>query len=731
MPLTDQDLSQLEQMYFEERFHELEVRAVDLTTQQPNLGLAWSILGAALTGQGKPALEALARAADLLPQDPQAQLQYADALLSCGQSAAAVIAYQRTIALQPDWAAAHNNLGNAFKALAQSENARHHYGLASQFDPHFALAHYNLAVLDRDEYQWENVEPALRRALNADPTLAVAWVELAGVLKDWGDLAGAELALVKAIELSPQLLQARLNLAAILLLRSRAKDAIQALRGVIALDPSSAQAHLQMGLALYAAGSTKEASDSVELALSLKDDLIDGYRFLSDVACDEGDIAQAAALLERVLKLDCSNVSARSNLLFYRSQLSEETPNQLFVEHAAFGQLLQTKYEPPRLPTHDLNDRSSRRLRVGFASGDFNNHIVGRSLLPVVAHLAAMEDIELIAYCNSMEEDDWTGRLRRHFGNWNMVAGMSPLALSRRIRADGIDILIDLSGHTPMNCLETFALRSAPVQVSWLGYTWTTGVQQVDYYLADQCWLPFGEFDHLFVEKLVYLSAFLPFEFQGRSPLVNDLPCRTGAPFTFASFNHPRKLSSKVIDAWTSILSRVSGSRLLLGGIAAGPQQNRIVEAFAAAGIAQERLLFFPRCQAYDYLELHHMVDMCLDAFPYPSATTIQHALWMGVPTVTMAGPTPVSRAGAAAMLHIDLPQYVADSPNAYVEKAVDAAKRSEELALLRSDLRQRFTESAQCRTDRIARSVHAALQRMWANHTQGKPAQSFSVLIG
>ncbi len=726
MPLTDKDLCQLEQLYYEARFPELEERASDLTTQYPTVGLTWSILGAALAGQGKPALEAFAKAAYLLPQDAQAQLQHADTLLSVGQIEAAVSVYQCAVELQPGWAVAHNNLGNASKAAGQLADARNHYESALRCDPKFALAHYNIAILNRDENHWEGVEPALREALDADPSLAPAWVELASVARAVGDLAHAERHLVKAVELAPGLMQARINLAAILLVQNSAAAALRVSQDTIALEPSSGACHLQLGLALHASGRTFEARASIEHALCLQEDLIDGYRILADLACEEGRIEDAIALLERSLKYDGTNVAARSTLLFYRSQVPNGSAQDLFAGHVAFGNLLDEKFCQCRPPTIESSHRSEGRLRVGLVSGDFNNHIVGRALLPVLVHLAARDDIELVAYCNSFEADDWTHKLKQLFVSWHVVVGMASLPLAQRIRADEVDVLIDLAGHTPMNCLEVFSLRAAPVQVSWLGYTWTTGVPQVDYYFADQWWLPPGGFEHLFIERLVYLSAFLPFEFLGASPAVNELPSGAGAPFTFASFNHPRKLSSRVVDAWIGILSRVQGSRLLLGAIDCGPIKDRILAACAKAGLAQERLLFFPRCLPYDYLKLHHKVDVCLDAFPYPSATTIQHAMWMGVPTVTLAGSTPVSRAGAAVLLHVGLREYIAESLDDYMDRAIRAAQRSEELARLRAELRQRLTNSAQCQTHSIAKSLHTALQSMWATHMQGTPARSF-----
>jgi len=218
----------------------------------------------------------------------------------------------------------------------------------------------------------------------------------------------------------------------------------------------------------------------------------------------------------------------------------------------------------------------------------------------------------------------------------------------------------------------------------------------------------------------------LPFEFRGESPPVNTLPSQEGAPFTFASFNHVRKLTTKVLSTWARILAAVPNSRLLIGGVDDGQQRDRITTALTERGIAPDRLLFCPRCRAFDYLELHHQVDLCLDAFPYPSATTIQHALWMGVPTITLEGNTPVSRAGAGSMRHLDLSQFIAHSLDDYVSKAIYAAQRPELLSELRRELRQKLTNSEQGRCADIAKSLHSALKTMWNRYCQNEPAGSF-----
>src|SRR5262249_50682179 len=191
------------------------------------------------------------------------------------------------------------------------------------------------------------------------------------------------------------------------------------------------------------------------------------------------------------------------------------------------------------------------------------------------------------------------------------------------------DILIDLSGHTRGNRLLTFARKPAPVQASWMGYPGTTGLSAMDYYLADGCFLPPGQFDGQFTEKLVYLPASVPFLADERAPAVNALPAHRNGYVTFGSFNRPIKLRPSVIALWSKLLRALPDARMVLGGMPREGQYEPLIEWFAREGIVRERLRVYPRCDIATYLGLHHQVDMCLDSFPYTGGTTTNHALWM------------------------------------------------------------------------------------------------------
>jgi protein O-GlcNAc transferase len=293
---------------------------------------------------------------------------------------------------------------------------------------------------------------------------------------------------------------------------------------------------------------------------------------------------------------------------------------------------------------------------------------------------------------------------------------------------DGIDILIDLSGHTGLNRLRTFARKPAPIQISWIGYPGTTGLRCMDYYFADRHWLPPGRFDEQFTEKLVYLPADAPFRPHASSPAVNPLPALATGSLTFGSFNRMSKISAAAVRLWSALLRALPETNMILAGMPADGEQVHLIEQFAANGIARERLTFHARRGMDEYLELHHRTDICLDTCPYTGGTTTYHALWMGVPTLTVAGPTPAARQGAAIMGQVGLDGFTAADDADFVEKGVYWANHLAELAGVRARLREQCRQSPVLRPHVIVDAFERALRRMWQRWCAGLPPESFEI---
>ena len=300
--------------------------------------------------------------------------------------------------------------------------------------------------------------------------------------------------------------------------------------------------------------------------------------------------------------------------------------------------------------------------------------------------------------------------------------------MAQLVREDSIDILIDLSGHTAHNRLLVFVRKPAPVQASWIGYAGTTGLASMDYYFGDPYWLPVGKFENQFSEKIIRLPATGLFQPFSEAPDVNPLPAYKNGFLTFGSFNLLRKLTPSVIAVWSQIMRAAPSSRMLLGAMPEAGDNVTLIDQFARHGIERGRLSFHQKMPTTDYLRLHHQVDVCLDTFPYPGGTTSCHALWMGVPTVTRVGDTPVSRVGALLQNHAGLTQFIANGEDEFVARAAYWVSNFDELALIRNTLRTRFAESAMGQPELVGTAFQKALRTMWHRWCDGDPPVAFDV---
>ncbi|HWG71471.1 MAG TPA: hypothetical protein VN692_18805, partial [Steroidobacteraceae bacterium] len=293
---------------------------------------------------------------------------------------------------------------------------------------------------------------------------------------------------------------------------------------------------------------------------------------------------------------------------------------------------------------------------------------------------------------------------------------------------DEIDVLIDLSGHTSLNRLRTFARKPAPIQASWIGYPGTTGLRAMDYYLADRHFLPPGRFDGQFTEKLVHLPANVPFQPYEPAPPINVLPALETGSMTFGSFNRLGKINADTIAMWSQLLRALPGSRMIVGGLPRDGREQVLIDRFVSEGVARQRLTLHGRGTMDAYLALHQQVDICLDTYPYSGGTTTIHALWMGVPTLTLAGPTPSARQGAAILGQLGLDEFVAATCADFVAKGSYWAAHAGELAEVRAGLRDRWRRSPARKPEVVADSLERAIRRMWTRWCAGLPAESFQI---
>ena len=570
---------------------------------------------------------------------------------------------------------------------------------------------------------------ALARSLTLRfPQHGFGWKALGVALRKQMKNEEALAPMQRAAELFPDDAETQSNLGGFLQVMGRLSEAEICLRKTLALNPAYAHAHDTLGAILQAQGKHSEAEISLREALALNPDSAPALNNMARSFENQGLVTEAKELYSRALEVQPDNAQIHSNFLYFLSHIETNDTEALFAKHCRFGE----QFEAPLRalwPVHGNSRDPERCLQIGFVSGDFRNHAVTSFIEPVLVHLAGYKTLSLHAYYNYATEDNVTRRLRGYFSHWNSVFQINDADMEEKIRADGIDILIDLSGHTAENRLPLFARKPAPVQASWIGYPGTTGIRAMDYFLTDRFLLPPKQFDHLFTEKLAYLPAGAPFLPSQDAPPVNLLPALANGYVTFGSFNRPSKLNPTVIGLWSQLLRALPDARMLLAGMAENGNNEQLVGWFAQEGIIRERLSFHPRSGMQAYLALHQQVDVCLDTFPYTGGTTTLPALWMGVPTLTLAGATAAGRQGAAILGHIGLKNLIAGDATDFMQKGLLVASNMTSLANLRTGLRESFEQSPMGRPEIIADGLVRALRTMWQRWCSGQAVASFEVL--
>jgi predicted O-linked N-acetylglucosamine transferase (SPINDLY family) len=577
-------------------------------------------------------------------------------------------------------------------------------------------------------YNLEAIVP-LECASQLMPENGAIWDNLGVANFRAGKCDAAEVCFRRSLMLSPKRLETWVNASANALLAGKPNDAEYYAREALKFTPECAEAYLNLGNALARLGQGAKAIENYRHAVDVKPDLVDAYLSLGIALEQMGQVAEAMASYRKALKLDPDHSQAHSNLLFMITHDEYADPKAVFAEHRRFGERLEASLKTTWRPHANVPD-PERRLKVGFVSGDYRKHAAASFIEPLWKQLDKGQ-IELFAYYNHHVEDEATVRLKPYADRWMKVFGMSDDALAEHIRADSIDILVDLSGHTAYNRLAVFARKPAPLQLSWLGYPGTTGLTAIDYRPLSCFAAPQGKLDAFFTEKLVYLpSTATAFQSNPNAPEVNELPALDRGYLTFASFNRPSKLGNRVIALWSRVLSALPSSRMLIASVDETELRANLIERFRHNGISPDRLDFHPRLPMVEYLALHHEVDIILDTFPYSGGTTSNHALSMGVPVLSLVGDRLSQRQGANIMGRIGLQEWVVESEDDYVERAVRAAGELRSLGALRAGLRDKLSDISSRRPDSVSRGIEAMFRVIWRRWCAGLPVESFELRL-
>jgi predicted O-linked N-acetylglucosamine transferase (SPINDLY family) len=631
-----------------------------------------------------------------------------------GQHEIAVQHIRRAIALQGNVADFHNNLGEPYRALHRIPEAVACFRRALELKPDFAVAHNNLGVAFWEQGKLDEAVACYRRALQSNPDYAEAHYNLGGVLRDQGKPDEAVACCLQALRLRPDYAEAHNNLGNAWKDQGKLDEAVACYHRALALKPDYAEAHNNLGGALKDQGKLDEAVACYHRALALKPENAEIHSNLGNALKDQGKLDEAVACCRRALALKPNYAAAHSNLLLMLQYCTGATPAALAEAHAEYDRRHAAPLGGAIARHENVHDRD-RRLRLGFVSPDLWQHPVGCFLLRVLENLGP-EQHETICYSDRIVKDDLTHRLQAAATQWRDVTGISDQRLAEQIRADRIDILFDLAGHTAHNRLLVFARKPAPIQVTWAGYVGTTGLQAMDYILADRYQIPPGAERHYQERVLRMPEGYVCYAPPADAPVVTALPALERGQVTFGGFHNTAKVTPQVVEVWARILRRLPGSRLVLQyrgwddpGVA-----RRFAGMFAAQAIEPGRLEFLGQSPHAELLAAYNRVDLALDPFPYCGGLTTCESLWMGVPVVTCPLETFASRHSLSHLSNVGLTASIAHDLDGYVELAVSLAADLPRLAALRAGLRARMAASPLCDGKRFAANFASILRDVW-----------------
>ena len=555
-------------------------------------------------------------------------------------------------------------------------------------------------------------------AIERNPADARVRRILATALEAMGRLEEAACEYQQALRIEPDRSDTHNDLALIWCAMGRLDEAVASLTRAIQLNPDHVQAYSNLSLVLRDLGRSDEAVASCSRALRVKPDNAIVHNNLGLALEDEGLLDQAVESYRKAIQLDPGNAAIHSNLLLALNYSPTTGPAKLFQEHLCWARAHATIAAPPQPHTNEPDP--DRRLRLAYVSPDFRSHPAVYFLEPLLANHDRLR-FEIVGYGNVRNPDQVTTRLRSRCDAFVNVWPMTDQQLAQKVRDDRIDILVDLAGHTANNRLTMFAHKPAPVQIAYLGYQNTTGLEAMDYRITDDVTDPPEDDENdrspFCTERLLRLKCgFLCFNPSPDAPDVSPLPAQRNGHITFLASHRLVKVNDRVLDLWCGVLKATPTSRLILAPRSVSPaSMQRITRKLIDRGLDQARFEFQHRhVTGRQYLSVFDEVDLMLDALPTSAGTTACEALWMGVPLITLQGDRYAGRMAASILTRVGFEQFIARTPEQYIDLAVRWSSRPADLGELRAGMRQRLRQSTLCDTAGFVAELEAAYHSAW-----------------
>lgn len=686
--------------------------AIDSFVAPALIGLSEVWLAADRAGE---AIVPARKAAAIEPDNAEACYALGSALLAAGHSAEALEWFERAITLKPDDARAHYNHGVVLQALDRAAEAADAYRRAIGLAPDLAEARNNLGMLLNDTERPEEAMTHLRAAVGLAPERAAIHNNLGKALTHLGRLDEALVCFARALTLDPDYAEAHANTGAALRALGKLSEARASAERALALKPDLADAHANLAIVFRDLGHFDEAYASLRRAIDLRPSAADFHAVLGIFYNDRGLHREALESCRHALSLQPDSLVAHQKLLAILPYNAEIGAAECFAEHRRFS--VRFGRAPPVAPGFSAIIREpERRLRIGYLTSDLRgNHSVARNLRPLFADRDRSR-FEVVAYAEVAIADQTTDDFRNLSDAWRSTVGIGDADVARIIANDRIDILVAVAGHFDRNRSLVPAHAGAPLQVSLFDPA-TSGVAAMDYLLADHRLVP-RDGQERFVERILRLPYLYIHDPMEEAPPVGPSPIAAAGRPTFGCFNNPAKLSDECLALWARVLAAVPDSRLLLrfrNWYESRLLRERIQARLAAGGIAADRIdILQADTPGVHHLDLYNQVDIALDSYPFTGSTTTFESLWMGVPVVTFAGATVMSRWSASMLDALDLSELVADTSDTYVRIAAGLVADRPRLTGLRAGLRGRLAGSSLCNGRQRVRQIERLYRAIW-----------------
>ncbi|MCW8863090.1 MAG: tetratricopeptide repeat protein [Rhodospirillales bacterium] len=725
-------------------------RAVEL---RPDFAEAHNNLGN-LLGETSPeqAIKSYRTALSIKPDYAEALNNLAKALQELHRLDEAIEVYREALALMPGAVAIHHNMGTALQDAGRMDDARDCYTKALALQPDHSESHYNLGIVEERSGNFDAAIDSYRSALNANPSYAEANNNLGNCLLGRGDATTALTCFESAIECRADYVAAIINRGNALRALKRTDEAMECYREALIRESGNVDCLVNMGNAylekneaeeavgcyreaiksrpgdpnlLYnlanalaergQAGDLREASDLYQKAIGANPDFLEAHqgvgRLLLMRLCDAN---AAIPHFEKAARLAGDGTTQQSAYLMAMHYAENVTAKDIAEEHARFGRALPAPDAPP------TRERGSKEpLRVGLLSGDFYHHATAFFLMPLLENRDGRQ-WEAHLYSNATVEDGTTARFRKLADSFTDIRPMKDSEAAENIRSDGMDILIDLNGHTRGNRLGVLARRPAPIQASWLDYVGTTGLEQIDFLISDPHHIT-KQMERLMAETVIRLpNDCYCYEPPKQAPEVAPAPFLQNGFVTFGCFNAAFKIGPQSIEAWSSIMRGVEGSRLVLSSQAFryDDTRERFLSLFAAHGIPAERIDLLGPATPEEMLERYALIDIALDSFPYSGGLTTLESLWMGVPVITFPGDRVAGRHATSHLRNCGLDSLIADDRKSYIARVQSLAADTSEMKRLRGSVRDSLAAAPVTDGKKFNEDFSVLLERMALGRT-------------